>query len=235
MSNARELLARLNPTTVKFDIGRGGQPQLTNQDIAGALAFVSPGLGRSLLEACWWSDGAARSRKSMRNEVMALVVPELQRQSRALSHASLDLQLVKAAIAWSGRGATAEQSRELASCEARLEQVRAGTWPRTTVESLPTLVSAVIDEIAHPHRCERCEGRGHVMAGELKVTCLLCDRTGLAKVSGRRRAHALGINERSYRDSWAGIYQWLLDAFRDAEQQAARQLSDALRDESVRG
>ncbi|REN10513.1 hypothetical protein DSI35_10890, partial [Mycobacterium tuberculosis] len=75
MANVRELMARLGPSTVKFDTGRGGTPDLTNQDIAAALGMVPAGLGRELLEACWWPDGAALRRHKLRDAVIALVTP----------------------------------------------------------------------------------------------------------------------------------------------------------------
>ena len=84
--NPREKWARLGPSTVKFDIGMGGgKPDLTNQDIAAALGMVPAGLGRELLEACWWPDGAALRRHKLRDAVIALVTPELQRQQRRSS------------------------------------------------------------------------------------------------------------------------------------------------------
>lgn len=107
--NPRETMARLGPSTVKFDIGRGGgKPDLTNQDIAAALGMVPAGLGRELLEACWWPDGAALRRHKLRDAVIALVTPELQRQQRRLAEARTDLGLAEVCIGWGG-AATAEQ------------------------------------------------------------------------------------------------------------------------------
>jgi len=58
MARATELLARLNPTTCRLDIGRGGVPELTNIDIAGALGMVKDRLGRALLELLYWDSAA---------------------------------------------------------------------------------------------------------------------------------------------------------------------------------
>lgn len=54
MANVRELMARLGPPTVKFDTGRGGKPDLTNQDIAAAghgACRAWPGAAGGLLVA----------------------------------------------------------------------------------------------------------------------------------------------------------------------------------------
>ena len=54
-----QLLARMSPQAVNYAaVGGGGQPELTTSDIAAALAFVPKGLGRSVLEAVYWPDGA---------------------------------------------------------------------------------------------------------------------------------------------------------------------------------
>ncbi len=62
MTDPRRLLARLNPSTIRYDTLPGGVPELTAQDIAHALGLVPVGLGREVLQACWWPDGAALRR-----------------------------------------------------------------------------------------------------------------------------------------------------------------------------
>lgn len=227
MANVREMLGRLNQQTVKFDVGRGGIAELTNQDIAAALAFVPPGLGRELLEACWWPDGAALRRRHLRDAVLALVQPELRRQAELLIDARTSYGIASACVGWAG-SVTAEQLRERDRAAALLEGVSARCWPRGAAESLPTLVQAVIAEIAHRNLCENCRGRGQVQAGELVVTCQDCSGHGVLSVSDRKRAAAIGRDEAAYRRNWRGMYEWLLVRFRDAESEAAAALRAAL-------
>lgn len=227
MGNVRELMARLGPSTVKFDTGRGGTPDLTNQDIAGALGMVPAGLGRELLEACWWPDGAALRRHRLRDAVIALVTPELRRQQRKLADARTDLGLAEVCIGWSG-AVTAEQRAERERAAQRLGQVKAQCWPISTLESLPTLAAAVIGEIAKRAHCPSCEGRGETMAGELRVICKTCGGSGVTPVSDRRRAAALGRNESTYRESWRTVYEWMLQKFSEAEQDAGWHFARAL-------
>jgi len=227
MSNVRELLARLGPSTVKFDTGRGGVPVLTNQDIAAALGMVPAGLGRELLEACWWPDGAALRRHKLRDAVIALITPELQRQQRRLADARTELGLAEVCIGWSG-AATVEQRANRDRARQRLDQVKGQCWPISTLESLPTLAMAVIGEIASPTRCTSCDGRRELMSGELRVPCKVCLGSGLAPVSDRRRAAAIGRDEAGYRRAWKPVYEWLLDRMREAEQDAAWHMAAAL-------
>lgn len=153
-------MARLGPSTVKFDIGRGGgKPDLTNQDIAAALGMVPAGLGRELLVACWWPDGAALRRHKLRDAVIALVTPELQRQQRRLAEARTDLGLADVCMGWGGT-ATVEQRANRDAAQQRLGRVKAQCWPISTLESMPTLAAAVIGEIAKRPHCAACEGRG---------------------------------------------------------------------------
>lgn len=226
--NARELMARLGPTTVKFETGRGGgQPALTNQDIAAALGMVPAGLGRELLEACWWPDGAVLRRHKLRDAVIALVTPELQRQQRRLAEARTDLGLAEVCIGWAG-AATAQQRENRDAAQQRLRRVKAQCWPISTLESLPTLSVAVITEIAHRPHCHACQGRGQVVTAEMLVPCNTCGGSGLGQVSDRRRAVAIGRDESTYRAKWRGVYEWLLQRMVEAEQEACWALSNAL-------
>lgn len=227
MANVRELMARLGPSTVKFDTGRGGTPDLTNQDIAAALGMVPAGLGRELLEACWWPDGAALRRHKLRDAVIALVTPELRRQQRRLADARTELGLAEVCMGWAG-AVTAEQRAERDRAAHRLGQIKAQCWPISTLESLPSLAGAVINEIATRPHCHSCEGRGETMAGDLRVVCKVCSGSGLGTVSDRRRAAAIGRDESTYRSKWRGVYEWLLSQLQDAEQEAAWALMMAL-------
>lgn len=227
MANVRELMARLGPSTVKLDTGRGGTPDLTNQDIAAALGMVPSGLGRELLEACWWPDGAALRRHKLRDAVIALVTPELRRQQRKLADARTELGLAEVRMGWAG-AVTAEQRAERDRAAHRLGQVKAQCWPISTLESLPSLAGAVITEMATRPHCPCCEGRGETMSGDLRVVCKACSGSGLGSVSDRRRAAAIGRDESTYRSKWRGVYEWMLQQFVEAEQEACWALAAAL-------
>lgn len=227
MGNVRELMARLGPSTVKFDTGRGGTPDLTNQDIAAALGMVPAGLGRELIEACWWPDGAALRRHRLRDAVIALVTPELRRQQRKLADARTELGLAEVCMGWAG-AVTADQRAERDRAAHRLGQLKAQCWPISTLESLPSLAAAVIGEIAKRPHCQACEGRGEVMSGELRVVCKICSGSGLTGVSDRRRAASIGRDEAAYRRTWKPVYEWLLARMQESEQEAAWHMRSAL-------
>lgn len=231
MADVREMLARLNPTTVKFDVGKGGgMPELTNIDIAGALAFVTPGLGREVLEACWWPDGARLRSHKMRDAVIALVEPEVRRQQKLLAEARIEVGLAQACMGWVG-AVTADQRQGLDRARGRLESLSGTCWPRTTMESLPALAGAVLSEIATANHCETCSGRAEVVVGTVVKVCPVCSGRGIVPMSDRKRAESIGRDEAGFRRNWRGAYIWLLDRMRDAEQSAAFELVQALRRE----
>jgi hypothetical protein len=234
MADVREKLARLCPATARHGVRHdgGGAPELTNIDIAGALGMVPAGLGREVLEACWWPDGAQLRRHKLRDAIVALVAPEIRRQQYRLFDAGLELQLARQAIAWSRTSMTHEQRSALDQVERRYAQVQAQCWPRSTMESLPTLAGAVLSEIARANHCDACRGRGEQGADTPSV-CPDCGGRGIVAVSDRSRARALGRDEAAYRKTWRPVYLWLLDRLLDAEQKAARALAAALRDEAA--
>lgn len=228
MANVREMLARLNPQTIRYDIGRGGVPELTNQDIAAALAFVPAGLGREVLEACWWPDGAALRSNKLRDAIYEHVRHELERQMRELSEARLHRGMLAACAGWADSPG-AELRRELAAAEAKLDAVKARCWPSSAWDMLPIIVQAVVLEIAKPNQCPDCHGRGQTVAGELVVTCRMCEGRGRLPVSDRKRAMAIGRDESTYRIKWRPMYEWVSRQVSDAEQDAAHRLAEALK------
>lgn len=230
MGNKRELLARLGPSTVKFDTGRGGIADLTNQDIAGALGMVPGGLGRELLEALWWPESGMRRIQQLRQAVIALVAPEYIRQQQALSVARTEFGIAKASMGWAGGAVTNTQRVEHRRAEAKLEAVRALCWPNNTMEQLGSLAAAVIGEMASAGCCDACDGRRVQPSadGTGAVQCDGCGGSGVAPLSGRKRAIAIGADQSAYRRFWQPVYEWMLERMRDAESEAAEAFSRAL-------
>ena len=193
---------------------------------SGALGFVPDGLGRLVFEVCW-TPSAPLLRSRLHEAVVELVLPELARQTRVLVEAHLDLQLAQAALAWS-RSPTQAQRMSAERARGRLAAVRAMTWPRTTLESLPALVGAVVAEIAGRNHCPECAGRKEHLVGELVVPCAGCKGQGVLPMSDRSRALAIKRDPAEYRRKWRLAYEWLLDQLREAEAVAARETWTAM-------
>ena len=228
MADIREMLARLNPQTVKFDTGRGGVAELTNQDIAAALAFVPAGLGREVLTACWWPDGGDRRR--VLDGVLTAVSVEWRRQAERMAEARTELGIAEACAGWSSTPATL---REVARARARYERVRDECWPKEMGAMLPPIVQACLEQIAKRHQCPACEGRGERQRGELRVRCEKCGGTGIVSVSESHRARLLDRHVETFRRHWARPYGWVLSLMIEREQEAAAQLRRALQAEAA--
>lgn len=229
MGDIRELLARLNPTTIRYNVGSGGTGGLSNQDIAAALAFVPAGLGREVLIACWWPDGGRLDRKKLLDYILAAVRVEWRKQGEELQDARTGLGIAEVCAGWHGT-VTPEQRRELDSARARFERVRDECWPKDLPAMLPTLTTAVLGEIARRNHCPDCEGRGDLLRGELRVKCDKCNGTGVVAITARSRAAFIDRDEASFRRNWSPVYSWLLDLLSDAEREAAQSLVRALKD-----
>ncbi|MDD0873514.1 hypothetical protein LOD73_11355, partial [Xylella fastidiosa subsp. multiplex] len=87
------------------------------------------------------------------------VVPEIRRQQQRLLEARTDVGIVKACMGWT-RATTSAQQAALRRAEERLEEAKAQLWPQATLEMLPVLVAAVVDELSTPQLCPCCHGRG---------------------------------------------------------------------------
>ncbi|HFF6216669.1 hypothetical protein [Stenotrophomonas maltophilia] len=230
MADRRELLARLNPQTCRFDVGQGGAtPSLQTSDIAAALGMVPPGLGREVMEAVYLPDGAMRHRSKLAEAVLAIVRPEFTRRARALAEAEDDLSFSKEMVSLSRRSLSDAQRRILREREAAVASARANAWPRNTYQHLSRMVDAVVAELASGNRCPNCKGTGLVN----DKGCPECRRTGIEPLPDRRRAIAMGTDSPAYMRRWKPVYEWLLAELHQSGEVAARQFSRALSDTDV--
>lgn len=235
MVDRREMLARLNAQTVRFDVGQGGgAPSLTTSDIAAALGMVPAGLGREVMEAVYLPDGAIRHRGKLAEAVLAIVRPEFTRRARALAEAEDDLSFSKEMVSLSRRSMSDAQRRILKEREAAVVLAKANAWPKNTYQHLSRMVDAVVLELASGNRCPNCRGTGIVT----DRGCPECRNTGIEPLPDRRRAMAMGCDPSDYPKRWKGVFEWLLGELHQSSERAAKQLSRALsnrdRDEEPR-
>lgn len=199
MTDPRELLARLNPATVRFDINRSGTaPALSNIDIAGALGMVQPGLGRDLLELLHGPAPQQRDIANVYEHVCRLAMNEATR--RGILHGEAKTRWGMAASLATFHGDKSEaMRRELAILKARVGVARDQLWPDTLHERMPALARLLIG----------------YMRGE--------------RLSNREKSARLKMDESTWRSKWSGIFEHVLSILIDAEQDAAKQFSRRLK------
>lgn len=227
MGDVRKLMARLNPTTVRYDIGSGGgAPELTAQDVAAALAFVPPGIGREVFCLLWWPDGAKLTPNKLDEECAKVMHDEISRRIHAVQDAKLALAFLESRLA-SKRAQTFEDRREVQLARNEVERARAEVWPiNPHVHAM--IRTAVVDELRNPNLCPKCKGRGEYIEGTLLYECDLCDGYGIVPVSNSARAHRIGRDESTYRKVWKGPYEWLYVTVASAENSARMAVARAL-------
>lgn len=195
---AAEMMARLNPATVRYDVGRGGMPELTPQDVAAALGMVPRGLGRELMCRLWWPEGAQLAASDLDQMLMDVQLAEWMRRADALVDAQLKAEVAKN-----------DHMRRRAA--AGIEIARANFWPRVGPGSpYASIRMAVLSEMSAACLCPACRGRGFLLEAGKVVGCKFCECSGRAKVSDRNRAELVGVNRETYRRAIASPYEWLL-------------------------
>lgn len=221
------LLAWLNPSTVRYDVGRGGgAPAMTPQDVAAALAMVPPGIGREILTAAAWPDGARLTPRKLDDAIAVKVRAEMDRRHRALQIARLELHIAQES-AEARRALTDWDMREIERLRRVVDAAKTETW-RYDARMHVRIREAAVNEFKHPNHCETCAGRGEVMAGELLMDCPVCKKHGVVPVSDRKRAASLGVSPTEYRRAWAGLYEFVFSLIRDEASIAARELDHAM-------
>lgn len=198
MTDVRELLARLNPTTIRMDVGTGGGAgALTNIDIAGALGMVPAGIGRDLLELLYGPDPSRGDIVRVFHGITRLALEERNRRSCSFIDART-LWGITDCIAKFERDQGEQTRRNLGVLKARAAVAREQLFPERLEERMPQIAAVAIG----------------YMKGE--------------RLSNRERAAALGVGDPAYRESWANVVDWLLTKMVEAEQSAAREFLRAV-------
>ncbi|MGC1550823.1 MAG: hypothetical protein WA777_20055 [Rhodanobacter sp.] len=222
MTHPAYTMARLNAKNARFDIGSGGVSELTQQDIAAALAFVPAGLGRELLCRMWWPDGAQLTARQLADEMEAIQRAEWSTRETAMLDALL-------AVASHTGGDSMRHAQRLYAA------AHAARWPKWVVSAetgmhnpvYAAMRRCVVLELIEPKHCPACGGRGLTITSAGPRDCERCESAGTVAYGNTRRARHLGIIESSYRQHWDAPYLWLLTHASDAVQAASRAMEKA--------
>jgi hypothetical protein len=213
-------MAMLNPKNCRFDIGSGGIPDIVATDVAAALGMVEAGIGREVLCRVWWPDGAKLTAPQLRDLVDRKIREEWARREAAM----LDGLLAVATRGSKGQRVYAD--------------AHASRWPRLVVREheVPQLApgyakvrDAVIEELASAGLCPSCHGRG-IVPNDMNVarSCKDCAGEGHMRLSERGRADLCGFSWKTYRESWATVYDWTFQHCTEDLHKAELALRDAI-------
>lgn len=227
MTDVRRLMGRLNAATANYEGTRGGKPELTAQDIAGALASIEDELAREVFCACWWEAGARLTRDYLMRLIGFRQFAEFDAQMKRVQRARLELHIALDGIAARGNKQTQFEKDITHRLKQKLEDAKKKCWP-AQAPMYSKIREAVLNEVASPNHCRECGGRGEMSAGELIIRCRQCDGSGTSAVSDRQRAARIGRDPKTYREEWKPLYEWTYDLVRDAEADAIKAMKKAL-------
>jgi ribosomal protein L37AE/L43A len=225
VTDVRKLLARLNPRQSQYEIGSGGIPELTPQDIAAGLGMVRDVLGREILCHVWWPDGAKLTHQQLLDAMRDLQLGEWTLRMRRLEAANLAYH-----IACEVADGTHGRARgQITRARAEVEDAKGAMWPRIGPQSRYLAIrEGVLAEMLDPHLCPTCGGSGEVRADAVVRVCGRCLGSGHDKATDTDRAARIGCTRQAYVGAWGPPYEWLLDMCAHAERAGARQLAYAL-------
>ncbi|HVJ61527.1 MAG TPA: hypothetical protein VM555_02310, partial [Tahibacter sp.] len=217
--NVRKLMGRLNATTVKFDTGRGGVPELTNQDIAAAVGlcryFIKDPKEADLAPAVfWWLYGPEGAPASNSQDARRLVLNEVYREFEARYQAAAVARLAVHNLEFDApetRRTQPDYERELERARAALRQVHASCWPARDMSVYRRIVDTVALEFRSPRKCPACDGRMFVMTGDVRHTCMRCNGIGQVGLQSTWRAEHLKIDVERFKKTWQVVYEWVLN------------------------
>jgi hypothetical protein len=229
MTDVRKLMGWLNPKSLQYDGARGGTPELTAIDIAGALGMLRDDTAREIFCAIWWQDGARLGADVLDAKLRRLLLDEYSRRSLEASIAKLECHVVEGELEMR-RLPSENDKRELSAARAKRSKADAQRWP-WNVELYARMPSAVLNELRSCNLCPDCGGIGLEIRTEgnaLLVNCQKCEGSGHEAASKVKRAAVLKISESAYRLVWEATYDWLFVRVSEMENDARRQLKISL-------
>jgi hypothetical protein len=226
MSAADELLAWLETTTVKFDIGRGGIPQLTPQDVAAALGMCSDKFAVTIYLA---ARGGSIDIKSVDAAIAAAQFDEWRNRADRMINAQI--MMAQAALA-----PPHERAERRMDADMKLSGAKAAMWPHLVESIYSAMRLALLAELRSNRTCPVCHGRSWVKVKDSHdgkphtafADCENCLGSGRIPITDRQRAAMLNINESSYRRTWRPVYEWMYRMLNNAIADGHRAFSTAL-------
>lgn len=198
-----EILARLGPKAIRLDTGRGGVPELTDQDIAAGLGFASPTIGRAVIELMYLPAVGQREIDKACGLIYAMAAAEWRRRKDDVATAAISHEMAKL-LAQRNRDRSEACKRHLSTLEGKAYVAGLNSWPDNLHSRLDAL-------------------------SEVLLSDLLADK----KPTNVEIAKAIGVGESAYRQSWAKVYDWLYSAIVDSRHAAAREIMRALKREAA--
>jgi hypothetical protein len=226
------MMGRLNASNIRYDVGRGGMPELTPQDVAGAVGMIKDPLARAVFCWMWWEDGSQLTSEQVQADLRARLYKE--QASRAMEWKMAELALSQAEGDYAARRRPTDDDKAAVSrLRAQEKRAKAHAWPGSP-SVYPLIIKGVLDEYRSPRNCPDCGGRGNVASQFGPRDCARCDASGKVAHTNVKRAAALRIDESAFRRLWSPVYEWAFSMVRDLEQEAARHLAAAIgsRDDS---
>jgi len=143
MHRSAEQLARLNPTTCRFGMGKGGIPELSNIDIAAALAMSGDQLGAHLLQLNVLGYMVPGALRGMLTLTEALVLQEIDRRRDLDTSAEIQGLL------------GSDDSIEIRAVRMFTNE----RWPQDLAR-IDKLTALAVHEMVGPDVCWTCNGNG---------------------------------------------------------------------------
>lgn len=214
-----ELVGRLNPKAQSYELGFGGIPTMTNQDIAGALAIAEQQTGRNSTQIFLMRANPRMVDIDYESLLRAELAKEYAKQREPVIDCDLRAEICGVYGDIEGAKNAARDRKKLA----------ANLWPSgSNADRYSCLIAAVVHEFVSPGLCMVCNGRAEFRQESLSVECKACNKTGKAYMNDDVRAQNMGIGYSPFYRTWRAPYKWLIEYMEDCFMAVNRAGSRAL-------
>lgn len=221
-NNPDELLAMLSPKSSGLRIGNGGVPDITREDVTGALGIAESvdRVGVKIYLAAYAPQESIP--RDILDVLSAVQLEEWRNRSERLMHA----QIAEAHASRLQRGHEKNVAIERACM--MMAGAKAAMWPHITGDTWGLISQTIVAEMRCNRVCDDCKGSQFVRTNDRMTPCEKCSGTGRIRISDRQRAIALKLNPSSYMRVWRPPYEWMNRFMFDAASRGRRAFSNGL-------
>lgn len=206
--DGRLLLARLGPTTHRRP-AQGIEPsELTEHEIASALAMIKDDFIRELLRYVWFPQLALSSVKNLERMVLHHLLLQCKVRAMKTLVTQLTYNIAELELTMTRRHSLAS-AEELSRYEREMNNAKERRWPAPS-PVYQRMARSVLAELRGKDACSRCRGSGRIHVNGASESCPRCRGSGQLPQSDLARARALDMTWHAYTKSWREPYEWAI-------------------------
>ena len=201
--NKSELLAKMAEKPGSL-IASSGKPIVDWTDVSGALSFVDDKFCADMFALI--EGPTLRSWRRCDGLIEARQFAEWRERAERFVTAQIAEAAAQRYLSW----------RNAMHADLMLQGAKAALWPSLRAPQWANIRAIVVAELRGRSLCGVCNGRREIIIDQRPTKCPACNGFGRERISDRKRAEQIAIDQSNYVRNWRPVYEWTYNLVNDA-------------------